>query len=159
MRILVACEESQAVQTEFMKRGHDAYSCDILPTSGMYPEWHLQQDVIPLFDQQWDRVISFPPCTHLAVSGAKHFAAKRADGRQREAIMFFLKIWKHSNVVENPIGIMNTPNYIAKWFPDIYIITVYRSGFHSGLNRSYSRINSAIHSRKQPAYGCVVFSR
>lgn len=120
MRILIACEESQTVLVEFLKRGHDAYSCDLLPTSGPYPEWHMQQDVTPLMYQEWDRVISFPPCTHLAVSGAKHFEGKRADGRQREAILFFLKIWQHSHAVENPMGIMNGGDYISKWFPDLY---------------------------------------
>lgn len=120
MKVLFACEESQTVLVEFMKRGHEAYSCDILPTSGPYPEWHLQQDVTPLLKQKWDRVISFVPCTHLAVSGAKHFAAKRADGRQRSAVVFFLHVWYHSDAVENPVGIMNSPKYLKQWFPDLY---------------------------------------
>ena len=85
MKILVACEESQRVTTEFRKLGHEAYSCDILPCSGGHPEWHLQQDVIPLLERErWDMIIAFPPCTHLAVSGARHFKKKREDGRQRE---------------------------------------------------------------------------
>lgn len=120
MKILIACEESQTVMVEFLQRGHDVYSCDLLPSSGSRPDRHIQDDVVPLLSKSWDMVISFPPCTHLAVSGAKHFEQKRADGRQREAILFFLTMWQHSHVVENPIGIMNKPDYIRKWYPDIY---------------------------------------
>lgn len=72
MRILVACEESQAVTIELRRLGHEAYSCDILPCSGGHPEWHLQQDVIPLLDEKWDMVIAFPPCTKTSNAGAKH---------------------------------------------------------------------------------------
>lgn len=109
-RILVACEESQAVTIEFRKLGFEAYSCDILPCSGGYPEWHLQQDVTDLLKQKWDAIIAFPPCTHLAVSGAKHFEQKRKDGRQQQGIDFFMLF---ANVdckkvaIENPIGIMS----------------------------------------------------
>ena len=91
MKILVACEESQAVTIELRRIGHEAYSCDIEPCSGGHPEWHLQQDVIPLLTQKWDMILAFPPCTHLAASGAKWFAAKRADGRQQAAIDFFMR--------------------------------------------------------------------
>lgn len=72
MKVLVACEESQAVTKELRRLGHEAYSCDIIPCSGGHPEWHLQQDVTPLLKQHWDMIIAFPPCTHLAVSGARH---------------------------------------------------------------------------------------
>jgi len=65
MKILVACEESQAVTIELRKLGHEAYSCDIEPCSGGHPEWHLQQDVIPLLKEKWDMIIAFPPCTYL----------------------------------------------------------------------------------------------
>jgi hypothetical protein len=65
MKILVACEESQAVTIAFRELGHEAYSCDIEPCSGGHPEWHLQQDVIPLLAEKWDLVIAFPPCTYL----------------------------------------------------------------------------------------------
>lgn len=71
MKILVACEESQAVTIELRKLGHEAYSCDIEPCSGGHPEWHLQQDVTQLLKIEWDMIIAFPPCTHLAVSGAR----------------------------------------------------------------------------------------
>lgn len=111
MKILVACEESQAVTIELRKLGHEAYSCDIEPCSGGHPEWHLQQDVIPLLTQKWDMILAFPPCTHLAASGAKWFAAKRADGRQQNAIDFFMRFANSDCpriAIENPVGIMST---------------------------------------------------
>lgn len=70
MKILVACEESQAVTIELRKLGHEAYSCDIEPCSGGHPEWHLQQDVLPLLKEKWDLIIAFPPCTYLSNAGA-----------------------------------------------------------------------------------------
>jgi hypothetical protein len=121
MRVLVACEESQAVTIELRRLGHEAYSCDIIPCSGGHPEWHLQQDVIPLLKEKWDMIIAFPPCTHLAVSGARHFEKKRADGRQREAIEFFCQFVTADCVriaIENPVGIISG-DYIPKWFPDL----------------------------------------
>lgn len=111
MKILVACEESQAVTIELRRIGHEAYSCDIIPCSGGHPEWHIQQDVIPLLTQKWDMILAFPPCTHLAVSGAKWFAAKRADGRQQNAIDFFMQFANSDCpriAIENPVGIMST---------------------------------------------------
>jgi len=111
MRILVACEESQAVTLELRALGHEAYSCDLLPCSGSHPEWHLQQDVIPLLEQEWDMIIAFPPCIDLCSSGAAHFAQKRADGRQQKSIDFFMAFvnakCKHI-AIENPIGIMSS---------------------------------------------------
>ena len=88
MRVLVACEESQRVTAELRKRGHEAYSCDLLATSGNNPEWHLQQDVFEVVNEGWDMMIAFPPCTHLAASGARWFEAKRRDGRQQQGIDF-----------------------------------------------------------------------
>jgi len=111
MQILVACEESQVVTNEFRKLGHEAYSCDILPCSGGHPEWHLQQDVTPLLNIEWDMLLAFPPCTHLAVSGAAWFEEKRKDGRQQQAIDFFMLFAKapiSRIAIENPIGIMST---------------------------------------------------
>ena len=72
MKILVACEESQAVTIELRTLGHEAYSCDIEPCSGGHPEWHLQQDVLPLLMEPWDMIIAFPPCTKTSNAGAKH---------------------------------------------------------------------------------------
>lgn len=129
MRVLVACEESQAVTKELRRLGHEAYSCDVQECSGGYPEWHLQQDVIPLLAEPWDMIIAFPPCTDLAVSGARHFAKKRADGRQQRSIEFFMRF---ANVdcpkvaIENPIGIMSS--HYRK--PD-QIIQPYQFGDHA----------------------------
>ena len=121
MRVLVACEESQAVTIELRKLGHEAYSCDIEPCSGGHPEWHLQQDVLPLLKEKWDMIIAFPPCTHLAVSGAAWFKEKIADGRQQQGIDFFMEFANcdcKKVVIENPIGIMSTnwrkPNQIIQ---------------------------------------------
>lgn len=111
MRILVACEESQRVCNEFRKKGHEAYSCDLLPCGGGHPEWHLQTDVTELLKMQWDMVLAFPPCTHLAVSGAWCFKEKQRDGRQQMGIGFFLQFTALDHVpfvaIENPIGIMS----------------------------------------------------
>ena len=111
MKILVACEESQAVTIELRRLGHEAYSCDIENCSGGHPEWHLQQDVVPLLKQKWDMIIAFPPCTHLAVSGAAWFEEKRKDGRQQQGIDFFMLFTNLDCprvAIENPVGIMST---------------------------------------------------
>lgn len=111
MRILIACEESQAVCTEMRRLGHEAYSCDIIPCSGGHPEWHLQVDALELIKMQWDMIIAFPPCTNLAVSGARHFKEKQADGRQQASIEFFMQFANadcKKIAIENPVGIMST---------------------------------------------------
>lgn len=111
VKVLVACEESQVVCMEFRKLGIEAYSCDIEPTSGNHPEWHLQQDVTSLLYEYWDMIIAFPPCTHLAVSGARWFEEKRKDGRQQEGIDFFMQFARcpcKKVAIENPVGIMST---------------------------------------------------
>jgi hypothetical protein len=111
VKILVACEESQIVTNEFRALGHEAYSCDVLECSGSHPEWHILGDVTPVLKNNWDMVLAFPPCTHLAVSGAAHFEAKRKDGRQKEGIDFFMIFANLDHVpkvsIENPIGIMS----------------------------------------------------
>jgi hypothetical protein len=127
MKILVACEESQAVCIAFRKLGYEAYSCDIQDESGGYPQWHIKGDALrEAYSGKYHMMIGFPPCTHLATSGAKHFAQKRADGRQQEGISFFLALWnapiKHI-ALENPVGIMST--YLRK--PD-QIIQPYMFG-------------------------------
>jgi hypothetical protein len=110
IRILLGCEESQAVTIAFREIGIEAYSCDIKDCSGDYPEWHIKGDLLEVIQDNWTAAICFPPCTHLAVSGAAHFAKKIADGRQKEGVDFFMKIAK-SNInhfaIENPIGIMS----------------------------------------------------
>jgi site-specific DNA-cytosine methylase len=111
MKILIACEESQTVCKAFRKKGHEAYSCDIEPCSGGHPEWHIQGDVVPVIWNEWDMIIAFPPCTHLAVSGARYFKEKQADGRQQQGIDFFMHIANaHCDkiAIENPVGIMST---------------------------------------------------
>jgi hypothetical protein len=110
MRVLLACEESQAVCIEFRKLGIEAFSCDIEDCSGGYPEWHIKDDVLNVIKQNWDLMIAFPPCTHLAVSGAKHFEQKIKDGRQQQGIDFFMQIVNapiNKIAIENPIGIMS----------------------------------------------------
>lgn len=110
-RVLCACEESQAVTERMRKMGIEAYSCDLLPTSGKHPEWHIQADALQVIKIDWDAVIAFPPCTHLAVSGARWFEEKRRDGRQQMGIGFFLAFTAIDHVphvaIENPVGIMS----------------------------------------------------
>lgn len=111
MKVLIACEESQAVCAEFRRIGHEAFSCDILPSSGTMPECHIQQDVREVLAQPWDMIIAFPPCTDLAVSGSRWFKEKVADGRQQASIEFFMLFASHPckrKAIENPVGIMST---------------------------------------------------
>ena len=128
MKVMVACEESQVVCKAFRERGHEAYSCDILPCSGGHPEWHIQTDITEVITNlewsdllasvnekerghKWDMMIAFPPCTHLAVSGARWFPEKQKDGRQQDAINFFMMLVNapiDKIAIENPIGIMST---------------------------------------------------
>ena len=109
MKVLVACEFSGTVRDAFTKLGHDAWSCDLEPSET--PGNHYQGDVLAILNDGWDLMIAHPPCTHLAVSGARHFAKKIADGRQQEGIDFFMSL-ANSNIpryaIENPIGIMST---------------------------------------------------
>ena len=111
MKVLIACEESQAVCIAFRRLGFEAYSCDIQECSGGQPEWHIKGDVLPLLKMDWDLIIAHPPCTDLAVSGARWFEEKRKDGRQQKSIDFFLEFVNLSCnhvAIENPIGIMST---------------------------------------------------
>ena len=148
MKVLIACEESQAVCKAFREKGHEAYSCDIMDCSGGHPEWHIKGDVLEVLNPgiyyandrvyevisfvtmdgkrhnlfgKWNLIIAFPPCTHLCVSGARHFEQKRADGRQREGIEFFCNFLNadcERIVIENPIGIISG-KYILEHFPDL----------------------------------------
>ena len=111
MKVLVACEESQEVCKAFRALGHEAYSCDIEPCSGGHSEWHLQCDALQIIKMRWDLIIAHPPCTDLAVSGARWFTEKRANGRQQAAIDFFMRFVNadcEHIAVENPVGIMST---------------------------------------------------
>lgn len=131
--ILVACEESQAITIEARKRGHNAFSCDILDCSGGHPEWHIKQDVLPLLngrcsfvtcdgtehhiEGKWDMIIAHPPCTRLCNSGQRWLywgdeEYKRKKQLEKElAIAFFLQFTKadcDKIAIENPSGIMST---------------------------------------------------
>lgn len=109
IRILIACEESDEVRSRFENLGFDAWSCDLQPNRNPNAQ-HIQGDIFNVLNQNWDAMIAFPPCTHLAVSGAKHFEQKRKDGRQQSGIDFFMKIVNapiYYKAIENPIGIMS----------------------------------------------------
>jgi site-specific DNA-cytosine methylase len=118
VKVLIACEFSGIVREAFRALGHDAWSCDLIPSEHA-SEFHVMGDCIPLAcstnyyggKNRWDMMIAFPPCTHLAVSGARWFPAKRANGEQQAAIKFFLAL-ANSNIpkiaIENPIGIMSS---------------------------------------------------
>jgi len=108
MKILVACEFSGTVRDAFAAKGHDAWSCDILPTEK--PGNHIQGDVLAILNDGWDLMIAHPPCQNLAVSGARWFKEKQADGRQQRSVDFFMAIMNAPiprKAVENPIGIMS----------------------------------------------------
>lgn len=134
MKVLIACEESQAVCKAFREKGHEAYSCDIIECSGGHPEWHIKQDVLPLLNGncefvsedgqlhrikgKWDLIIAHPPCTYLTVTGNRWFnverygekALKRIADRE-EAAKFFMKIANadcEKIAIENPVGFMST---------------------------------------------------
>jgi len=143
VRVLVACEESQTVTKEFRKLGIEAYSCDLLPCSGGHPEWHFQDDVFNHIDKGWDLMIAHPPCTFLAVSGAKwfyhpedkelpvdkrrphpRFPNRRKD--QKEAIAFFKKLATADIpyiAVENPVSVIS-----SKWRKPDQIVQPYMFG-------------------------------
>lgn len=134
MKLLVACEESQAVCTEFRALGHEAYSCDIEQCSGGYPEWHIQEDVSRLVNGNcffrtsdgtghnisgtWDIIIAFPPCTYLTITGNRWFnvdkygerALKRIEDREKaiEFFMLFVNADCPRIAIENPVGVMST---------------------------------------------------
>jgi hypothetical protein len=110
MRVLVACEYSGRVREAFIGQGFEAWSCDVLPADDGSSN-HLQRDVLQVLNDGWDMMIAFPPCTHLAASGARWFAAKRADGRQQKGVDFFMSLINAPIpriAIENPVGIMST---------------------------------------------------
>lgn len=133
MKVLVACEESQAVCKAFREKGHEAYSCDIIECSGGHPEWHIQADVLPLINgrckfttcdgqmheivEKWDMIIAHPPCTRLCNSGQRwlywgdYEYRSRKISEQQKAIVFFMMFALadcDKIVIENPMGIMST---------------------------------------------------
>lgn len=108
MKVLVACEFSGTVRRAYRERGHDAWSCDIIPAEDG-SKYHILGDVLKVLDRKWDLMIAHPPCTHLAVSGAKHFHKKRK--RQKRALDFFLALLNAPIpmiCVENPVSISST---------------------------------------------------
>jgi hypothetical protein len=111
MRVLIACEFSGTVRDAFRKKGHDAWSCDLLMSEGEFQEFHFRCDVLKVIGGKWDMMIAHPPCTDLAVSGARHFEAKRKNGSQQRSIDFFMKLVNapiEKKCIENPISIMST---------------------------------------------------
>ena len=133
MKILIACEESQAVTKEFRALGHEAYSCDILPCSGGHPEWHIQDDVFNVVGGGYDLMIAHPPCTYLSVSGARHLYNKDKTPNmdryknQKIALDFVQKLMDVNIpkiAIENPISVISThirkPDQIIQpyWFGD-----------------------------------------
>lgn len=133
MKVLLACEESQAVCKQFRKLGHEAFSCDLYDTSGENPEWHIKGDLLNILNDKWDLIIAFPPCTYLTVTGNRWFnvekygekAIKRIKDRE-EAIGFFLKIANadcEKIAIENPVGVMS-----SIWRKPDQIINPYQFG-------------------------------
>jgi site-specific DNA-cytosine methylase len=109
VKILIACEYSGIVRDAFIRRGHNAVSCDLLETENPGP--HIVGDVLKILNDGWDLMVGFPPCTDLAVSGARWFPEKRKDGRQDRSIAFFLALANapiEKIAIENPVGIMST---------------------------------------------------
>jgi hypothetical protein len=110
MKVLVACEESQAVCIAFRERGHEAYSADIQECSGGHPEWHIQGDVLQLLKKRykWDLMIGHPPCQYLSFAGAMHWQDEGRDWQRLKAMEFFLKL-AHAPInkicLENPKGV------------------------------------------------------
>jgi len=117
MRVLVACEFSGVVRDAFKERGHDAWSCDLLPTET--PGKHFQQDVLSILEDGWDLLIAHPPCTHLDVSGARWFKEKQEE--QKEALLFVRALLDAPIAriaLENPVSIISSrvrkPNQIIQ---------------------------------------------
>ena len=128
MEILLACEESQAVTIRMREKGHEAYSCDILPCSGGHPEWHLQQDVMEaVYSRYWDFIGLHIPCTAMAVSGNRWYGKNMPKHSERiKAIKWSLKVWSavknQSNraYMENPVSVLfshitDMVQYIHPW--------------------------------------------
>ena len=125
-RILIACEFSGVVREAFAQKGHDVWSCDVRPTE--IPGNHYQCDVREILEDGWDMLIAFPPCTHLAASGARYWKQKQADGRQQEAVDFVLALWNSSiphKCIENPVGLLNTS---SQFFSPSQIIQPFHHG-------------------------------
>ncbi len=119
MKILVACEYSGIVRDEFLKKGHDAISCDILPCESEYytkSDRHYQGDVMDILNDDWDMMIAHPPCTHLSVSGARWFASGHKPMYLREEAIEFVRTLMEADIekicIENPVSVISS--YIRK---------------------------------------------
>ncbi len=128
MRILVACEESQVCCKAFREQGHEAYSCDLQPCSGGRPEWHFQRDVFEVLSTfgPFDLMVAFPPCTHLAASGAQYWPEKRKDGRQQAALELVRSLyWADVPrvAIENPTGVLT-----RLWMPPMQTLQPFHHG-------------------------------
>jgi len=124
MRVLIACEFSGMVRDAFKSRGHNAWSCDLLPSEREGN--HIQDDVLNILDDGWDMMVAFPPCTHLSKAGAHLWKQKQKDGRQQEAFGFIKKLWNapiKMIALENPVGWLNT-----NWKKPTQIIEPYQFG-------------------------------
>ena len=119
LKVLIACEESQAVCKAFRELGHEAYSCDILECSGGHPEWHICNDVLNVLgknfwnnNQGWDLMIAHPPCTYLSVSGLHWNKRNLERAKKTEEAINFVKIFINANIekiaIENPIGCLSS---------------------------------------------------
>lgn len=138
LKILIACEESDEVRGRFEKLGFNAWSCDLQENRNPNAK-HYKGDVFDIINEGWDAMVAFPPCTHLAVSGAAWFEQKRKDGRQQEGIDFFMKIVNapiNHIAVENPVGIM--------------------SKIYKPPTQKYSRTFLVMKRKKQRAYGLKI---
>ena len=117
MKVLVACEYSGTVREAFAKKGHDAWSCDLLPTD-IPSDKHIQDDCLKVIaSQKWDLIIGHPPCTYLTVSNSKNWAKLQANGKQQAAIDFVLAIWDADCpriCIENPVGALSTRSRMGK---------------------------------------------
>ena len=153
MKVLIACEYSGKVRDAFINAGHDCISCDLLEGEGQYHKDHYKGDVFDIINntrnyeafKNIDLLIAFPPCTHLAVSGARYFEAKRKDGRQQEGIDFFMKLINapiDKICVENPV-----PSKMAKLPKYDQIIQPYQFG------HDYSKKTTGTMLLRKPAFG------
>ena len=156
MNVLVACEESQRVTIELRKRGHNAFSCDILEPSGDHPEWHIKQDVLPLLDGdcafqtmdgvtheirgEWDMIIAFPPCTYTSNAGARHLwkghrlnLSRYYAGLCGRALFETIRKAQCKRIaIENP-----TPSKIFEYPPATQAIQPYQFGHPFTKKHSY----------------------
>jgi hypothetical protein len=188
MRVLLACEESQAVVREFRALGHEAYSCDVLPTSGKNPEWHIQGDVINYLNDGWDMIIGFPPCTYMSNGGAVRMYPKKGQidperfQKAMEAKSLFMAIYnapvKHI-AIENPlpmkvIGLPERSQLIHPYqFGDPYskktclwlknlpnlVPTNVLSEYQPFINGGGGRMNRAHYKHKKFAGGSIARSK